>query len=148
MLAGVPAAQAAAQTEFQGGGFLSGWSVACVADGWSGVVEVIARMRPAGLPGNATTQNTLNLFMDQYTLHFRYAEAAENAFQTATAFASIGGGYGSASDPMPRLRRLPVPPGTVPAADDGNAIHYMAEIDNFSHLPGCRVRVNLWLHRR
>jgi len=146
--AGLLAAPASAQTEYQGGGYLSNWTAACAPDNWSGVVEVIARMRPAGQPGNSATQNILNLFMDQYTLHFRYNDAPENISQTAAAFASIGGGYGPASDPMPRVRRLATPPGTVPGNDEGHALHYFAEIENFSHLAGCRVRVNLWLHRR
>jgi len=135
-------------TEFRGGGFLSGWTAPCAAEGWGGVIQVLARLRPAGLPGNSPSDEVLNLFLDEYTLHFRYPAANPGATVTAAGFASIGGSFGMDPQPMPRIRRLAAPAGTIWQSEREVAVHYIAEIEHFSYLPDCRARVDLWLYRR
>jgi len=144
----IAAPLAAQVTEFRGGGYLSGWTAPCAAEGWGGVIQVLARLRPAGLPGNSPSDEVLNLFLDEYTLHFRYPTANPGATVTARAFTSIGGGFSPNSDPMPRLRRLAAPEGSIWQSEREVAVHYIAEIEHFSHLANCRAQVSLWLYRR
>lgn len=141
---GAFAAPAMAQAEFHGGGFLSNFSSACAADGWSGVQQVVVRLRPANEGGNPN-QNVANLFMDSYTLHYRFPAVNPNTWVDVTEATSIGGSFSTQTSPRPRIRVLPVPSNTTFNANERQVI---AEIDNFSYLANCSVRVNLWLHRR
>lgn len=141
---GLLAAPVLAQAEFHGGGFLSDFTPACVPDGWSGVQQVVARVRPANEGGNPN-QTVINLFMDSYTLHYRFPPAAVNVWTDTTEATTIGGNFSSQTSPRPRIRLVTAPTSTVWSADER---HIIAEINNFSYLANCQVRVNLWLYRR
>lgn len=130
---GALAAPAMAQVEFHGGGFLSDFSSACAADGWGGVQQVVVRLRPANEGGNPNF-NVANLFLDAYTLHFRFPAASLNTWVNVTEATTIGGTFGTQTNPRPRIRLLPPPSGT---AWGDSERHLIAEIDHFSHLANC-----------
>lgn len=145
----VAAFPVAAQTvEFQGGGFLTDFTEACGSEGWTGTVQVVARMRPAEGQGAGATETTLNLFVNTYAMHFRFPQQPFGAgdLATATAFTAIGGGFVSNPAAMPRLRALQAPDGTVQSGTD--EAHLVFEVQDFSNTAGCTFRGNLWLHRR
>jgi len=144
MLSAAPAL--AQSTEFRGGGFLSDFTQQCATDGWTGTVQVVARMRPAGLSGNSPTLNILNLFIGNYALHMRYPTAAVGTASTADQWAGIGGGFGVNGTPMPQVRLIASPAGTVFNA--ATERHMLAEILNFAGVANCTARLNVWLHVR
>jgi hypothetical protein len=136
----------AAQTEFRGGGFLTDFSAPCATDGWSGTVQVVARVRPSGAPGNSATETIMNLFLDSFTMHYRFPNpATPGGVSVATSYASIGGGFGTNPSPMPTVRLLPDPVGTVFSASER---HGIAEFENFAGVPNCSARLNVWAHIR
>jgi hypothetical protein len=143
------ASQAVGQTaEFQGGGFLTNFSDACAADGWTGTVQVLARMRPGTDQAGAAGETSLNLFVNTYAMHFRFPPEpfTSGGFSTASAFGAIGGSFVTGPATMPRLRALPTPEGTVTSA--ANEAHVVFEVQDFSNTAGCSFQGNLWLHRR
>lgn len=140
------AAPAAAQTtEFRGGGFVSDFTAPCATDGWGPPNQIVARMRPAGEPGNAANSSILNFFFDSFTMHFAFPTAAAGTWVTTTSAASIGGGFGVQTSPQPQVRVLTPPVGTTFTADER---HVLAEILHFGGIQDCQARVNLWLYRR
>lgn len=139
------ATPAVAQTEFRGGGFVSDFTQPCTADGWQGANQIIARYRPAGATGNPADSAVLNLFFDSYTMHFAFPPAAAGTWSTATQATTIGGTFGTQTSPMPSLRLQTPPSGTTIS---GQELHLIADINNFSYVLNCQVRVNLWLFQR
>jgi len=138
----------AQRVEYQGGGFLTNFTAPCAVDGWSGTVQVIARARPAGEQGNHPTDHILNMFVNNYVMHFRLPAGPldRGEVATATSFAQIGGGFGSNPELMPRVRELPEPANTV--FSEENEAHIILEVLDFAGLAGCSFRANLWMHRR
>jgi len=139
LLAAVPAQ---AQTEYRGGGFVSRFA-GCGANGWSGREAVLARVSPAGLPGNDPANSRISLFLSTYALHFSLPAAGLDSGQWAAAVATgwIGARVGSGDlTPRPLLRRVALPSATV---DPGGTLHLVADIANFDYLTGCTVRVNI-----
>jgi hypothetical protein len=140
------AAPAAAQTtEFRGGGFVSDFTAPCATDGWGPPNQIVARMRPAGQPGNPANSSILNLFFDSFTMHFAFPSAAAGTWVTTTGAASIGGGFTVQTSPQPQIRLLDPPAGTTFTTDER---HVVAEILHFGAVQNCQARVNLWLFRR
>jgi hypothetical protein len=142
------AAPVQAQTEFQGGGFLTGFNEPCAADGWSGTTQIVARSRPAAAPGNSATETIINLFVGNFVMHYRFPQTpyATGGWSTATGYAQIGGGFMANPATMPRVRKLPDPVGTVFGGDE--AAHTVFEIENFAGVTGCTTRASIWVHRR
>lgn len=141
---GAAAAPAAAQTEFTGGGFLSGWNAACAGSGWGGVVQVTARVRPGGLPGNLPNHTTVNLFFDSATMHFRYRPLANGTWSTTASAITLAGAFAEQTDPRPRVRARAAPAGTTAS---GSELHMVADIQHFGQTRNCIVQMNLWLRR-
>jgi hypothetical protein len=137
----------AAQTEYRGGGFITGFTAPCVADGWSGTVQMVFRARPSGMSGNHPTQNIVNIFIGTFTMHYRFEQDpfGDGEWVTAVNYAGIGGGFGTNPPNMPNLRELPDPVGTVFGSDD--AFHTSIEIANFAGVTGCTARLDGWAHR-
>lgn len=136
---------AAANTEYRGGGFVSGFSAECAADGWSGISQVTARFRPAGEPNNHATQNLLTMFLGNFALGHRYPALTQGQWVTVSDVGSVGGSFGTGADVLPRFRLLATPTGTVLNPTER---HLVFEINNFAYVTGCQARVNLFMHRR
>lgn len=135
---------AAANTDYRGGGFITGFSSQCSRDGWSGITQVLVRYRPAGERNNHATQNILTFFLGNYAMGFRFGALTQGQWVTVSDVGSIGGDFGTGADAMPRIRLLATPSGTV---FNPTERHLVFEINNFSYISGCQARVNLFLHR-
>lgn len=65
------AAPASAMTEYLGGGFIEIRS-GCEDFGWAGTHQVLIRMEPQGLDGNATDETQMSLLMNTGTIALRF----------------------------------------------------------------------------
>lgn len=142
---GIFAAPLAAQTEFQGGGFLSNFSEACAGTGWNGVVQVTVRLRPAEYPGNGD-QNRLSIFLNNYAVNYRFPDIDLNVWTPVTEATSIGGSFTSQTgNPSPSIRQVAAPGNTAFTDDE---LHIIGEIRTFDWTQGCNAHLNAFLHRR
>ena len=145
-LAGAPVM---ASTEMVGGGFLGDFSRAC-APSWpeDSIVQITARVRPAGAPGNEQSFTTANIFTGTLAMHFRWRVQNDWAWGPVSNFSAIGGAFTSNPNTMPRIRIVPAPDGTTLGSDGDNAVHLIVQMQDFGGISNCDARANVWLHRR
>jgi hypothetical protein len=139
---GAVASQAGAATELRGGGYLTDF-VGCEEYGWSGVVPVIVRLRPSGLPGNSdtVTRIAITLSQGQQILHIDDSGETDVLVHYYLAYTNAYDAAAGAS-----VNFLRVFPQDV--TETSPFVEGVMRIERFDDLDGCSARLGAYMVKR
>ena len=126
---------ASAATEFRGGGYMIDFA-GCEVLGWAGGEQLVARIRPGGLPDNDPTWTYMTVLFNSGAINFKFQPDPGNWFAvTTTSMFRLAFEYESL------MRITDVYPAVIENTTD--FIFIEAEIDGFESQDGCSARMHL-----
>jgi len=141
----IGATPAAAFTEYLGGGFVV-VSDSCNEFGWSGTHQVLVRMEPQGMPGNADEETQIAILLNTGTVAMRLnIDSGRNATYPMLAATYVWNGPWSPEEPTMQIRFDP--DAQWPLTAGSLMDRFSVTIDNFNEHLGCVAWLNASLAR-